>query len=140
MRDNPIRVLIVDDNVLVVEGVRMKIKREPSLEWVGHLPNADDLIVTALRRRPDVVLLDIDMPGRNAFEALAHLRELFPQIRVVMLSGHVRRELIDRAVESGAWGYVAKTDGVEAIICAIRRVAAGEFALGPEVAATYQGR
>jgi DNA-binding NarL/FixJ family response regulator len=64
--------------------------------------------------------------------------ELFPNMRVVILSGHVRRELIDRAIESGAWGYVSKHDGADAVVAAIRSVARGEFTLGPEVQAEYR--
>lgn len=134
---NPIRVLCVDDNRFVAEAIELKLKSEGGFEWCGRLAGAERLVDEASRIRPDVVLLDIDMPGKDAFESLAELAAAHPEVRTVMLSGHVRRELIDRSLEAGAWGYVSKNDGVASIVAAIRQVAKGEVALGPDVAAEH---
>jgi DNA-binding NarL/FixJ family response regulator len=138
MRNEPIKVLCVDDNDLVAEGLRMKLRHTGDFEWMGSLREADDLVKAAWRSRPHVVLLDIDMPGKDPFEAMRELTDMFPSVRVLMLSGHVRRELIDRAIESGAWGYVSKNEGADVIVHAIERVARGEFTLGPDVQDEYR--
>ena len=125
-------VLCVDDNAAVAEALEVKVGRTEGFEWKGALPRADDLVAVCLRERPMLVLLDVDMPGRDPFEALAELVEKCPETRVVMFSGHVRRDLVTRAVDAGAWGYVSKNDGEEELVAALRRVAAGELALSPE--------
>lgn len=138
MRNLPIKVLCVDDNDLVAEGIRMKLSKADQFQWLGQLRSAEDLVKVAMHKRPHVVLLDIDMPGKDAFEAMKELNELFPNVRVVMLSGYVKQDLIDRAIESGAWGYVAKSDGADTVLRAIRRAASGEFTLGPDVEDEYR--
>lgn len=139
MRNEPIRVLCVDDNDLVAEAVRMKLGIEGGrFEWVGQLRSADRLVQETWHSRPQVVLLDIDMPGRDVFDALKELNELFPNVRVIMLSGYVERDLIERAIEAGAWGYIAKREGADLIVRAIDQVSRGEFALGPDVQREYR--
>lgn len=135
-----IKVLCVDDNFLVTEGLKTKLSMSGGFEWVGQLPNAEGLVELVQKTKPDVVLMDIDMPGPDAFEALRELSSLCPDVRTIMISGYVRNDLIDQAIEAGAWGYVAKGEAAEAIVDAIRRVARGEFALGPEVQSEYRPR
>lgn len=134
----PIKVLCVDDNFLVAEGIKIKLALAGGFEWMGQLADADDLVEHVRRKRPDIVLLDIDMPGKDAFTALRELHDAGLNTRVLMVSGHVRTELIDRAVEAGAWGYVSKGEGAEQIINAIHDVLAGKFVMGPEVASEYR--
>jgi two-component system response regulator DesR len=136
--NTPIRVLCVDDNFLVAEGIKIKLSLAGGFEWLGQLADADDLVHQVRRTHPDVVLLDIDMPGKDAFAALEELRDEGLDTRVIMVSGHVRTELIDRAVEAGAWGYVSKGEGAEQIINAIHDVMNGKFVMGPEVASEYR--
>jgi DNA-binding NarL/FixJ family response regulator len=130
-QEPPIRVLCVDDNDLVGDAIEIKLRLVGGFEWLGQISSADNLINEVRCHRPDVVLLDIDMPGRNPLDALEQLSELFPSVRVVMLTGHVRRDLIEKAIEAGAWGYVCKSSGGEPIVQAIRNVKHGEFVLGP---------
>jgi two-component system invasion response regulator UvrY len=132
-QDRNISVLCVDDNEPLAQALRLKFGRTGGFEWLGWLPDADDLVRRAECDCPSVVLLDIDMPGRDPFDAVAELTVRCPQTRVVVFSGHVRRELIDRALESGAWGYVSKNDGEEALIRAVFQVMSGELVLSPEV-------
>ncbi len=129
----PISILCVDDNISVVKALEVKLARTGLFDWKGSLPRANDLVATAVRENPFLVLLDVDMPGVDPFTALAELSDRCPNTRVVIFSGHVRRELVQRAVDSGAWGYVSKNDGEDELIKAIQGVAEGEFALSPEV-------
>ena len=128
-----ISVLCVDDNEPLALALRMKFGAVGGFDWRGWLPDADNLVLRAERDNPSVVLLDIDMPGRDPFDAVAELTVRCPQTRVVVFSGHVRRELIDRALEAGVWGYVSKNDGEDILIDAVHQVMSGELALSPEV-------
>ena len=137
MPDGPgqstISILCVDDNPRVAAALRMKLQRVGGFAWVGWLPTADDLVARATAECPDVVLLDLDMPGLDPLEALAAMVDTCPDTRVVVYSGYIRRDLIERVIDTGAWGYVSKNDGEQALIDVVRRVAADGFALSPEV-------
>jgi DNA-binding NarL/FixJ family response regulator len=130
-----IKVLCVDDNLLVGGSLKAKIKRLKAYEWMGHLTTADHLVDEAVRLNPDVVLLDVDMPGRDPFAALAELSKLCPDMRVLMLSGQVSRTLVDRAMAAGAWGYFSKEDDIESMLSTIVDTIRGDFALGPNASA-----
>lgn len=123
------KVLCVDDSAAVADAVRCLIESQPDLSWVGHLQTADALVSEASRLRPDIVLLDLDLPGRPAFDALGELMQGESNTRAIILSGFMSDALVDRAFDAGAWGYVNKNDGPQAIISAIRRVQQNEFAL-----------
>lgn len=129
------RVLAVDDNAAVLVALESRLAREAGVSWAGSLGCADSLVETVGRLVPDVVLLDLDMPGRDPLTALADLTQAHPRTRVIILSGHVRRELIDRAVAAGAWGYLSKSDDFAGIAAAVTRVMEGEMVLSPEVRA-----
>ncbi len=137
MNDNSIKVLCVDDNPLVRQAIESRLRDVPGIEWLGDLSEADSLAAIARARRPDVVLLDIDMPGRDVFDALEDLTESCPDVHVLMFSGVVRSDLIERAFNAGAWGFVSKNDSSELLVQAIKRVADGEVVLGPEVQMAY---
>ena len=132
-------ILCVDDNRHVADALRVKIGQERTLEWLGWLPDATDLVAKVVAESPTIVLLDLDMPGRDPFEALAELSDIGTGTRTLVFSGHVRKELIDRAIEAGAWGYVSKSEGEEALLDAIEKVLGGEFTLSPEVRAVLDG-
>ena len=140
MPDQAIRVLCVDDNDFVAEAIRRKLSLNSNFAWAGWLPEAKDLIEKVKETNADVVLLDIDMPGKDSFEALGELAQACPQTRVIMLSGYVRSDYIDRAVEAGAWGYVSKNENTETILAAIQQVSRGGFAMGSEVEAELKRR
>lgn len=133
--EHPIRVLCVDDNDFVAEAIRRKLSLNPGFVWAGWLPEAENLVPKVKELAADVVLLDIDMPGKDSFEALGELAAASPDTRVIMLSGYVRADYIDRAVEAGAWGYVSKNESTDTILAAIQQVARGGFAMGSEVEA-----
>ena len=137
MAPGVIGIVCVDDNTAVGEAVRCRIELEPDLRWLAHFYSADELAEHAPRLEPDVVLLDLDMPGKDALEALQELIDACPRTKTIVLSGYVSEDYIDRAIDAGAWGYIAKSEGPEVIITAVRQVMAGQVALGPEVAKQY---
>ncbi|MCC6678733.1 MAG: response regulator transcription factor [Phycisphaerales bacterium] len=132
---NRISVLCVDDNQDVARALRRKLSLVGGFDWRGWLPDAESLLGSVRQHCPAVVLLDIDMPGPDPFGVLAEITAQCPDTRVIVFSGHIRRDLIDRALDSGAWAYVSKNDGDVALVDAIRRVTAGEFVVSPEAQA-----
>ena len=133
MKKATVRVLCVDDHAFLVEGLKARLDLEDSIEYIGRLETADRLIEEVEQTGADIVLLDIEMPGRDSFEALRDLAQLYPHVKVIMLSAYVRDHYIDTAVDAGAWGYLSKSDDPDAIVAAIRKVARGEFAFSPGV-------
>jgi DNA-binding NarL/FixJ family response regulator len=134
---NTVNVVCVDDNPLVADALRIKLSRTPEFKWQGWASDADSLLEMSKCACAAIVILDLDMPGKDVFEATEELMSICPESRVVVFTGHVRKELIDKAVKAGAWGYVSKSDGEDALIEAMGKVVDGEFALSPEVRATY---
>lgn len=133
----PIRIFCIDDNKLLAETLAHRIGYEEPFEWAGWVHNATEAQEAVRAARPDVIMLDVDMPGHDSFELARDLARLQPNVKVVMFSGHIRVDYIDRAVDAGAWGYLSKNDSMEDILAAIRRVAEGEFALTPDVDMEY---
>lgn len=132
-----IPVLCVDDHSLLVTGLRAAFESHGGLlELVGSLPSAERLLEEVQRLRPKVVLMDIEMPGPDAFEMADRLHRLHPEVRIVILSAHVRDTYLAAAYRCGACGYFAKGDDLEAIVAGIVEVATSprpSFALGPKV-------
>ncbi|MHC4427928.1 MAG: response regulator [Planctomycetota bacterium] len=134
----PVRILCVDDHSFLIEGVRARLELERDLECAGSLPDADDLVREAARLKPDIVLLDIEMPGRDPFEAAEDLRRQFPEVRTVFLSAYVRDHYVTSAVKAGAWGYFSKSENADTLVDGLRKVAAGSFAFSPKVQERFQ--
>jgi len=132
------RVFCADDNPLVTAALQRYVERSPDFDWMGCAEDADELCSEVRSRGcPDIVLLDIDMPGMDPFAAIGELQRCCGRSRILMYSGMVRRDLIDRALEAGAWGYVSKGDGEQSLFEAMRAALAGHLALSPEVRAVY---
>jgi DNA-binding NarL/FixJ family response regulator len=128
-----IRVLCVNDNPMVVDAIVTSLRLSGGFDCVGQLLDAARVVEECRQLAPDVVLMDLDMPGVDPFEIMMKLAAQCPSSRILILSGHVRPDLLDRAIECGAWGYLSKNDDSETLISSIRRVAAGEFVLGQEI-------
>lgn len=134
--DAGIRVLCVDDHAVLVEGLVRQFAIEDRIRVVGRLPSAEKLLDEAARLRPDVVLLDIEMPGPDVFEMADRLRHAHPRMRFVFLSAHIRDGYLAAAYKCGAWGYFAKGDELTDIVSGVMEVArstAGTFVMGPKV-------
>ncbi len=131
----PTRVLCVDDHAFLVDGLRARLEIEPDMEFAGRLGTADDLVDHVRESRADVVLLDIEMPGADVFEAIHDLRRRCPEVKTILLSAHVRDQYLDSAFAAGSWGYLTKSDSPEEVLAGIRKVTRGETAVSPLVLA-----
>lgn len=127
------RILCVDDHATLVDGLRMRLEQTNDLEFVGRLAAANDLIKAAIDLQPDIVLMDIEMPGADPFDAALELTQQCPDVRVIFFSAYVKDRYIDAATNAGAWGYLSKSDEPGDIIDAVRQVTAGQFAFSPAV-------
>lgn len=118
-------VLLIDDHKLVREVFAKLIEHEPDLRVIDQAADAGAGIESVLTHRPDVVLLDIDMPGVCAFEAARRIREINPETRVLFLSAYTYDRFIDEAIGAEAAGFLTKTEPPEKLLEAVRTVAAG---------------
>jgi DNA-binding NarL/FixJ family response regulator len=136
MNGQRIRVLCVDDHAFLVDGLKARFAVENDIECVGRLASAEQLMHEVKALKPDVVLMDIEMPGPDAFEAASTLRHMHPGVRVVFLSAHIRDHYIGCAMQSGANGYFSKGDEPASIVEGIRRVLRkDDFVFSPKVEA-----
>ena len=127
------RVLVVDDHQLCREGLRAKIDAEPGLEVVAEASDGQAAVTQALAHRPDIVLMDIEMPGTSCFEATRQIQQMLPGTRVIILSGHMNDHHIKEAVSAGAWGYALKNGGFDEVKQAIRDVRSDRLHYAAEV-------
>jgi DNA-binding NarL/FixJ family response regulator len=121
-----IKVLIADDHPLIIAGIRRTLEPLDDVALVGEARTATELLELVQRRRPDVVLMDLRMPGMNGVELIQRIRRDHPGACVVVLSACDERPTIDRAIAAGASAYVLKSANTIDVAAVIRRVASGE--------------
>jgi DNA-binding NarL/FixJ family response regulator len=136
MTNGKIRVLIVDDHAILREGVRALLQLHPDLEVTGEASNGKEALEAVERLDPDVVLMDIAMPGLGGIEASLELKKLGRRARVLILSQYEDREYVRRLLKAGVSGYVLKKSAGSELANAIRAVHRGGLVLDPEVART----
>ncbi|WP_327237239.1 response regulator transcription factor [Streptomyces sp. NBC_01317] len=134
MGDKTIRVLLVDDHQVVRRGLRTFLEVQDDIEVVGEASDGAEGVARAEELRPDVVLMDIKMPGTDGIEALRTLRDLQNPARVLIVTSFTEQRTVVPALRAGASGYVYKDVDPEALAGAIRSVHAGHVLLQPEVA------
>ena len=130
---SPVRVMCVDDNGLLAEALRRRIEQESGLQWAGFVSDGPEILDRVTEVKPDIVLMDIDMPGVDTFGLVEHLAAIHPDIRVVMFSGHVHVAYLERSLDCGAWGYLSKNEDTRELLDGIRRAAQGEIVFSREV-------
>jgi DNA-binding NarL/FixJ family response regulator len=135
-----IRILIVDDHPVVRDGLRGMLAGEADFEVVGEAASGAEAVLLTERERPDVVLMDLQMPGVDGATATAEIAERFPGTRVLVLTTYDTDADILRAVEAGATGYLLKDAPRERLFPAIRSAARGETVLAPTVATRLVNR
>ena len=130
-----IRVLVVDDHAVVRTGLRRVLDAETDIETVGEAPNAERAVFEALESKPDVVLMDVVMPGKTGIEGLPALLQALPDTKVLMLTMQDDPQYVREAFEAGASGYVLKEAADTDVVEAVRAVAAGERYVHPALGA-----
>ena len=130
-----IRVLLAEDQGMMRGALAMLLGLEDDIEVVAQVGTGDDVLPVALQTRPDVALLDIEMPGRSGLDAAADLRGKLPDCKVLILTTFGRPGYLRRAMESGASGFLVKDSPVEELADAIRKILAGEQVIDPVLAA-----
>ena len=130
-----IRVLVVDDHAVVRAGIRRVLDAEDDIETVGEAPTAERAVFEALESKPDVVLMDVVMPGKSGIDGLPALLQALPDVRVLMLSMQDDPRYVREAFEAGASGYVLKEAADTDVVEAVRVVASGERYVHPTLGA-----
>lgn len=134
MADGPIRVLVVDDHQVVRRGLRTFLEVQPDIEVVGEAADGEQGVERAGELAPDVILMDVRMPGVDGIEALRRLRDNGSKARVLVVTSFTEQRTVVPALRAGAAGYVYKDVDPDALAGAIRSVHAGHVLLQPEVA------
>jgi DNA-binding NarL/FixJ family response regulator len=119
------RVLIADDHPLILAGIRRALDRSEGVEVVGEATSGAQVLAMVERRRPEVILLDLYMPGMSGAEVIGQLREQWPEIKTVVLSANEDRVSIDSALNAGASAYIVKSVNPSDLSSVIRQVAGG---------------
>ena len=130
-----IRVLLAEDQGMMRGALALLLGMEPDIEVVAQVAAGDVIVDAAFAHRPDVALLDIELPGMSGLDAAAELRERAPECRVLILTTFGRPGYLRRAMDAGAAGFLVKDGPVEELASAVRRVLAGETVVDPVLAA-----
>ncbi|MFK0297026.1 response regulator [Streptomyces sp. NPDC090442] len=130
-----IRILLAEDQRMMRGALALLLDLEADMEVVAQVPAGDEIVPTALVSRPDVALLDIELPGLSGLDAAAELRDRLPSCKVLIVTTFGRPGYLRRAMEAGASGFLVKDGPVEDLAAAIRRVLAGERVIDPGLAA-----
>jgi NarL family two-component system response regulator YdfI len=133
--DKLLRVLIADDHLIIREGLRLILETVEDMELAGEALDGAEAVRLAGELQPDVVLMDLRMPGMDGLAAIEHLRREQPQIAVVILTTYNEDDLMRRGLRAGARGYLLKDTSRETLLNTIRAAARGEMLLKPEIVA-----
>ncbi len=127
------RILVVDDHEIVRLGLRTLLSNQPDFTVVDEAGSAEEAVEKAVLHNPDVVVMDIRMPGKNGIDACREIKRRLPEVHVLMLTSFAEDEMLFEAIEAGAAGYVLKQGGGEDLVRAVRRVGSGDALLDPAV-------
>ncbi len=131
---NTVKVLLVDDHQLVRSGIRRILDDAPDVEVIGEAGSGEEALRQARSEQPDVVLMDVSMPGIGGLEATRKLLRTSPELKIIALTIYMEEPYPSRLLEAGASGYLTKGCDVEEILRAIRAVARGERYIGADIA------
>ncbi len=133
-----IKLFIVDDHFMVIEGIHSLLQNEKDIEWMGHAGNADSCLAFLKQQLPDVILMDISMPGLSGIELCKLVREQYPSVFIIGLSTFNQQSFIQKMMDNGASGYVLKNATQKELMEAIETVANGKTYLSDEVASVLR--
>ncbi len=127
------RILLAEDHTLLRAGIRSLIVAEPEFDVVGEVGNGRDALHAVAVLQPNLVLMDISMPGTNGTEAIADIKRRHPETRILMLTVHKAEEYIHAALDAGADGYLLKDDTYRELMVAMHSVLQGKIYLSPSI-------
>jgi DNA-binding NarL/FixJ family response regulator len=130
----PIRILLAEDQTLMRQGLKTLLELEPGFSVVGEAENGADAVKLAMSLRPDIILMDVQMPVMDGVEATGHLCRSWPGARVIILTTFDRDDYVYQGIRAGALGYLLKDRPAEVLCQTIRRVHGGEVFIQPEIA------
>lgn len=130
------RVLLAEDHTIVRKGLRAILDKEVGIEVVGEARDGREAVRTAEELRPDVVIMDISMPGLNGLEATRQLKKRIPAMKIIILTVHTTEEYVFQTLQAGASGYLIKTSAPRDLIAAIHAAVRGESYLSPAISRT----
>jgi DNA-binding NarL/FixJ family response regulator len=133
MTSRSVRVLLVDDHAVVREGYRTLLEKHEGLKVIGEAANAASAYQRYKELRPDVVIMDISMPGRGGIDAIEHIRKFDAEARILVFTMHSGTPYALQAFRAGAKGYVTKSSPPDLLVSAVRSVADGQLAICPEI-------
>jgi len=139
-RAEKIRLLLVDDHIVMRMGLATATNGEPDMEVVGDADNGEEALELFRAVRPDVVVLDLRMPGASGLETIARLRDEFGEVRILVFSNYASGDEVYEAFKAGAAGFVVKEMALERLLEAIRQVHRGEHYIPPEISTRMNGR
>ena len=128
-----LRILIADDHELVRRGIRALLQSERGWKVVGEAVDGREAVEEAKTLKPDVAILDIEMPNLDGLDATCQLRVVAPNVQVLILSMHKSDQMVRRILEAGARGYVLKSDLASHLVKAVKDVSQGKLSLTPKV-------
>lgn len=126
-------IFIVDDHYMVIEGIRSLLQYEKDIEWTGHASNADSCLAFLKQRLPDVILMDINLPGKSGIELCKEVKDLYPAALIIGLSTFNQQSFVQKMMDNGASGYVLKNATRDELMEAIAAVTKGKTYLSDEV-------
>jgi DNA-binding NarL/FixJ family response regulator len=127
-----IRIMLADDHPLFIEGLSMMLRREPDFELCGIANNGREVLDMLPTTKPDLILLDINMPKMNGLETIKYIRQSYPNVKIVMLSGYFDEAIIKEAKIKGANGYLLKSSQRDELIHTIKMVYSGALFATPQ--------
>src|SRR5512139_3229485 len=128
---SPYRIVLADDHVLVRQGIRKLIEETPDLQVVGEASDGSELFELLRNVKADLAILDITMPNISGIEATQRVKAIYPGLKVLILTMHKGRELLEHAIDAGADGYLLKEDAPKELLNAIRTIQQGEVYISP---------
>lgn len=134
MSSQPIKILLVDDHAIVREGYRSLLEKQPRMHIIGEAADGNEAYERSQTTSPDVVIMDLSMPGQGGLEAIARICQRFRDIRVLVFSMHQNPTFAIQATRAGAKGYVSKSSAPDVLVRAVYDVYDGRHVLSPDIA------
>lgn len=131
MSGNTLRIILVDDHAIVRMGYKRLLENDPGIEVIAELESGEEANQQARILNPDVIIMDLSMPGMGGLEAIRRIKAKNPEIRILVFTMHDNVSFVEHAMEAGASGYITKNNAPNVLIHAVRQIAAGETYIEP---------